>query len=284
MIKGMDLSKWNGKGNFDVAISKGIEFAIIRLGSIDSVTGECYLDYLLQDHLAEIQRTKLPFGYYFYTRPLFSAKVQADYIIANLANLPKANLEFAIDVEVAGSSVQATTNFVKDIYNYITLAGYKAMIYTRQSFWDSAVFADPLWSTIKAWMARYNELLTGPWSDNKYVPRDWSTWGYWQYTSTASAIDYGFPGGPTYAVGIDLDWYNGTIEQFKAEYNIVPEISLEEEIIKLKERIALLENKIPLLETRITNLEGRTGNAENRINNISNLITKIKLALTQQPI
>lgn len=245
MIKGMDVSKWNGKGNWDVAKAKGVEFAFIRLGSIDNITGKCYLDYLLQDHLAEAIRTNTPFGYYFYTRPIYSEQLQSDYIQENLKNLPKAKLEFAIDAEEIGASIQATTDFLAFLSYQLPIHNIPSLIYTRQTFWDSYVLPDPMWATLKLWAGRYNLTLTSPWSDGKYVFRDWKNWKFWQFTDKAVATEYGFPGGPVYSATLDLDYYNGTIEEFRAEYNILtPQQELENRVKELERKMDVAINLV----------------------------------------
>lgn len=260
MIKGMDVSKWNGEGNFDLAKAQNVEFVLIRLGSIDEGTGIPYTDYLLEYNVAEAQRVKLPFGYWFYTRPRFGYKIQTDFIIKTLATLPKANIEFGIDVEQPGTSTLQAHNFAMNSYNALVAAGYPSLIYTRPSFWDVNVDPDPLWNNIKLWIARYNLSLTGPWSDGKFIPRDWTNWKFWQYDQSLDdgvgnqdAVLYGFPGtAGGGSVGLEKDYYNGTIEQFRAEYNLSDPITdLKNQISELGKQVQELSSKVNQIVTTL---------------------------------
>lgn len=276
MIKGMDVSKWDGKGNWDIAKLKGIEFAYIRLGSVDDTTGVCYLDNLLMDHLSEAIRVGMPFGYYFYVRPKYSAQVQGDFILENVSILPEAALEFWIDTEVPGASLNATTDFLKNIHNILSVGKCPDMIYTRQSFWDSYVLADSLWPTLKLAAARYNSSLSSPWSDGKYVFRDWKTWKFWQFTESAVATDYGFPGGPTYSAGIDLDYYNGTIEDFKAEYSLkTPLEQLVEEVNELEQMVSVLRDSENKLKSGISEIQTSLADTRNSLSELRTSVEKL---------
>jgi GH25 family lysozyme M1 (1,4-beta-N-acetylmuramidase) len=45
MINGIDVSHWQGVMDWAKAKAAGVQFAIIRAGSIDANTGVCYTDY-----------------------------------------------------------------------------------------------------------------------------------------------------------------------------------------------------------------------------------------------
>ncbi len=267
MIQGMDVSHWNGKGDFSKAKAQGVEFVYIRLGSIDNIEGKCYLDDLVDYNVAEAKRVELPFGFYFYTRPKFSAQVQGSFIISNLAIRAKAKLPLAIDAEESGAYVSSTTQFLKDLHIVITNVGYQDSIYTRQSFWDLNVDPDPLWSTMKLWAARYNSTLTGPWSDGKYVFRDWNNWKFWQWSETGNAVLYGFPGAPVGSAGLDMDYYNGNHAQFTSEFNIQsPEL----------ERIEALENALSVMkgqyDTKLADMDAQFASIKKMQDQIGKLL------------
>jgi GH25 family lysozyme M1 (1,4-beta-N-acetylmuramidase) len=43
-LLGTDVSKWQGDMNWEKADSAGANFAFIRAGSIDNISGNCYTD------------------------------------------------------------------------------------------------------------------------------------------------------------------------------------------------------------------------------------------------
>ena len=90
----------------------------------------------------------------------------------------------------------------------------KVIIYTRQSYWDYYLEPRILWSKQDTWFARYATGLSGPWSDNRYVPRDWKKWNFWQFTSNGVGEIYGT--NPQVSKDIDLNYFNGSYEELQS--------------------------------------------------------------------
>lgn len=243
----VDLSRWNGPAdlktpvasNWTLASEKGIVGAFIRLGSINDITGECYLDDRLFEHVDDAVKANKPIGYYFYSRPKFDGSKQGTFILDTLRyyQLP-VDLDIAYDVEAVGlspaqaaASTKAATMLLAGAYPR------RVAIYTRQSFWDPNIAADPFWSTLKLWAARYNTLLTGPWSDGKLTFRDWSNWTIWQYSADGNglAAAHGWTNG---SVSIDLNQYNGDEAAFRKAYNLDPLAELKAQIDALTAKVA----------------------------------------------
>jgi GH25 family lysozyme M1 (1,4-beta-N-acetylmuramidase) len=88
--------------------------------------------------------------------------------------------------------------------------------YTRQSWWDENVNANPRWAQCPLWAARYTDVdIGGPWGDGYFRFRDWQTWHFWQWTSHGRII-------PGYPSDLDLDRWNGDEQSLISFANPTP--------------------------------------------------------------
>lgn len=266
----IDLSHWNAPSDltkpaiqdWDKARSQGVIGAIIRLGSIDDITMVPYTDYRLKEFVQGATNAKIPLGYYFYARPRFSGKLQGDFIMSVLKDLP-VSLDVMLDVEVPGQDIEQARDSIRAMANaIIPYFPGRVGIYSRQNLWDRYVIADPLWPTLKLWAARWYSALTSPWSDGLYKFRDWVDWKYWQYSADGNLLGatYGFPSG---TVNIDLTYYNGTEDEFKKEYNLVPPDPLAE----LSARVLKLETLQAETNARVLKVIGDAINLQEQLDN-----------------
>ena len=79
MLKGIDISNWQGDVNFD-SVSKTQDFVIIK-----ATEGVGYKDPRFEQYRAELRRLKIPTGYYHFARP-------------DLGNSPEAEAEWFLKV------------------------------------------------------------------------------------------------------------------------------------------------------------------------------------------
>lgn len=278
----LDLSHWNAPSDltkpavqdWEKAKAQGVVGAIIRLGSINDVTGVCYEDYRLREFVAGAKNAGIPIGYYWYMRPKWGGGRQLDYVLKTLSTLAlPLDLDMCIDVEEPGADVNGPGSAPYQARDAVLYMATKLVerypgrvaIYTRQNLWDSYVAPDPYWPKLKLWAARWNESLTSPWSDGYNIFRDWTTWKLWQYSADGNnlAATYGFPSGD---VDIDISYYNGTIEQFKSEYDLLdPLESLEKRVLELEQTVAELEQVVEQLVTQNQSLENNINLLNNEI-------------------
>jgi GH25 family lysozyme M1 (1,4-beta-N-acetylmuramidase) len=287
----VDLSHWNAPSdqtqpaiqNWDLAKSKGIVGAFIRLGSIDNITGICYTDYRLDDFVYGAVKANIPIGYYWYTRPKWGGGKQVDYILKILSDLSlPMDLDFILDVEEPGQYPDQARDAVKYMAQQLSLKyPGRVAIYSRQNLWDIYVSPDPYWATLKLFAARWANLIS-PWSDGYYKFRDWNIWKYWQFSADGNQLgdDYGFPSGDA---DIDLSYYNGTLEQFKNEYNLFNPLEVLEKRIKdleinVTQLIAYnisLQSDVDLQENELIGLQGQTNFVENGLLDIRDWAEKL---------
>jgi lysozyme len=205
IVKGIDVSKWQGVMSWSKARAAGARYAFIRAGSI-STGGQCYKDYQF-DRNSLIAPEYMPVGYYWYLRPQFNPVMQAGYF-CNLIRSKKQSLPPVLDLENTGllSSwriTEAAKDFVMEVYHRLDKW---VLLYSRGMWLNENTQPIPLWEYIDLWLARYKTGLTSPWSDGACKPRDWEDWRFWQYSAGGNGR------GPEFGArskSIDLNYFNG---------------------------------------------------------------------------
>ena len=204
MIKGIDISKWQGEMDWAKA-AENAHFAFIRAGSINNETGDCYTDYQF-DRNAEVAPDYLPVAYYWYFRPKWNPHKQADYFM----NLVFGKDGFGVvgDFEETGTTHATASINMKIFMDEIGGFG-KRLIYTRGIWWNSVVGNDSWPKSYALWIARYNNTLQHPWGDGSCKPHCWDDWLFWQFTSSGPGSYWGAE-----SEEIDLNYFNGEEEDF----------------------------------------------------------------------
>lgn len=184
---GIDVSHWQGTMDFAKAKSAGAEFAFLRAGSINYVTGIPYTDYQFERNSEEALKHFDHVGYYWFWRANQDPIVQADYF-CDLIKWKTWDLAPVADIEASNGVDPAilTTKAKKFIDRIEANLNVKPIIYTRASFWNIAT-TKPSWSlAYDLWVARYIA-LTHPWGDGKFIPYPWGPalngWEYWQFSA-----------------------------------------------------------------------------------------------------
>jgi GH25 family lysozyme M1 (1,4-beta-N-acetylmuramidase) len=199
----IDISKWQGEFDWQTAKDMGVIGAIIRAGSINKDTGECYEDYQFRRN-AEMGPYYMPVAAYFFARTKFDGEMQGEFFLNLVRDYP---LFSAIpDIEAAGAPCATLRANGEKLGVTITRACYgtRNILYTRASHWN-AIYGNPAWArAFDLWVARYNDSLYHPWGDGYYKPAAWNDWVLWQYTDQGDGEFYGAE-----SKEIDLDRFNG---------------------------------------------------------------------------
>lgn len=215
-VRGVDVSKWQGEMNWNTTKNSDAEFAIIRAGSISSIdygdisTGQCYTDDQFERNSVLAQDAVDGVGYYWYIRPNFDTRMQADYF-CNLVHDKFCNIALVMDCEENGglSPYYVEKRLVEFVDQVRINLGWRQMVYSNIGWWHPNVVSSagkPLWAAaLDLWVANYT-VLPSP-----LIPVTWSTYKFWQYTSKGDAKLYGATGSQS----IDLNWFNGNYFDFK---------------------------------------------------------------------
>ena len=214
----VDISHWqDGIKDVEkmVANAHGV---ILRAGSIDNVSGKCYVDHDFHENASKLEG-RLPIGAYWYYRPNHDPLEQAgkfcEYMAPHGFGL---NIPPVADVE-CNPNWDDKYDFARWLQKFLVrvevLSGVRPMIYTRGYWWNNNL-GNPAWAgDYELHIARYTN-LPKPWGNgiaetDKFRPAPWDTWKLWQWSADGNMR------GAEFGVGsnsIDVNRFNGTLSEF----------------------------------------------------------------------
>ncbi len=171
-IQGIDVSRWQQDVDFVKVAEAGIEFCFCK-----ATEGLTHVDARFAVNWPAIAAAGLIRGAYHFGRPGSDAAGQADFVFDTVRPV-SGDLPIVLDLEkddgLKPPEVRAWTEaFVTRLRERM---GAPPIIYTGLYFWrdeagDGAALDCPLW------LAAYVD------DPEKYVPKAWEQWSFWQYTS-----------------------------------------------------------------------------------------------------
>lgn len=172
MLRGVDVSYWEGKVNWQSVCAAGYRFAFSK--ATESIT---YFDATFTENINGAHAAAMPIGAYHFYRLAAPAKAQADFFISKIKSV-KLDLPPVLDFEetpqISPSATAAALKTWLDIVEAAT--GRKPIIYTGLYFWENGVGC-PSWANdYPLWIAQYS---TAP---QPHIPSCWNKWMFWQYT------------------------------------------------------------------------------------------------------
>ena len=217
MIKGIDISNWQGNIDFSKVKKAGYEIAYIK-----ATEGEHTLDKNFNTNYANAKASGINIGFYHFLHGNENGKTQAEWMYSNIKD-KEFQCKIAIDVEVTdGANADTLSQIVCDFAETIkSLTGKEVVLYTYTSFLganlNSSIDKYPLW------IAEYG--VNKPNISRNYIG--------WQYADNGQVG--GCPNGNT-----DLDYF--TEEIYIA--NSMPSVSSQDvkPINKVSTNFALGEN------------------------------------------
>ncbi len=193
MLKGIDISHWQGKPDFD-KLKTQVDFIIIK-----ATEGTNYVDTEFIRNQSEIRRTGLGLGYYHFARPEYnSAEAEADWFTSHL-NIKDGEL-VVLDYESnwVGDVPKWSFAFLERVKS--NLGGLKGLIYINKSLqkkydWSRIVSGD-----YGLWLADYE-------GTGNSIP--------WSVTAMTQTSSKGILNGIS-DNSVDLDTFSGDINTFKS--------------------------------------------------------------------
>lgn len=192
MIRGLDVSKWQGNINFDL-LRGGAEFVFVK-----ATEGFGYKDPQFDRNWSEAKRVGLPRGAYHFARPDLGnhPHTESDWF-CNTTPLEPGDV-LALDFEVKYSDpVNWCLEFLKHTRERIA---FNPVIYINLSTSRAYDWSPVVKEGFGLWLAYYDNTSTRP-------TTPWSLIALKQYTSSAA-----FPG---ISGNVDADYFYGTTDQFK---------------------------------------------------------------------
>ena len=191
-IQGIDVASYQGYPNWTSVKNSGRTFAFTK-----ATEGTSYTNPYFATNWARIKSAGLIRGAYHFGHPGVDPVAQANFF-CNVVKPTSGDLQMALDIEVTdGKTPTQVRNWIAAFINQIKYrTGRPGIIYTGFYFWrDSAGNGPNL--NCPLWLAAY---VSNP---APYVPAAWSTWSFWQYTSSGSV--------PGVSGNVDHDAWNGTV-------------------------------------------------------------------------
>jgi lysozyme len=197
-IHGVDVSKYDGMVDWAQAETAGIRFAFARVSD-----GTANPDAYFATNWHGMQANGIVRGAYQYFRASVDPSAQANLVVTSLRNaggLSADDLPVVMDIETADGQSETTieTNMRTWLAAIEGQTGRTPIIYTSSGTYPvnmTAFAAYPLW------VANYGASCPS-------MPVGWSTWRFWQYSSTGSVNGI--------ANSADLDEFNGTLAELMA--------------------------------------------------------------------
>lgn len=204
MLKGIDVSRWQGYINWQI-VKQNVNFAMIKIGGSDD---GFYQDGMAVRNVLEARALGIPIGFYIYLGGSHSPSEEVTHI---------KNLFYAIGGLHVGEIIALDweernhdeVGYLTGIVEGMGRAGFPTpFIYMSASRitgndWSPLVTRQcPLW--VAAW--GNNNAIPEP-NENPFV-QEWGRWMMWQYSSTGSVAGI--------AGRVDLNNFAGTVEDFKS--------------------------------------------------------------------
>src|SRR5688572_11828269 len=211
----IDVSKWQGRMNWaQTQISqKNVQGAWIKAGQAGYADPEFFTNW------ANAKTNNIPRGSYFFFDSRMEPKAQAT-LWWQLINNDIGELPHSADLEESyGGPYSGPVNWRIFLEEFQRLSGFsndKIIIYTGYYYWISNA---PTNTTQLAWFGRFELWLAWYTSNpaNVLIPRPWTIDNFiaWQSGTPAWGAELG-----AQSAEIDVDWFNGTQEEFLQRFNL----------------------------------------------------------------
>lgn len=177
VLRGIDVSKWQGDIDWKKVSMSGIDFAMIR-----SSFGNMHTDEKLAENVAGCEKYGIPYGFYHYSYAdsVKEARKEARYF---LSVIKKYSPEYPLVLDIENEhfkkmSRKQVTNIIVAFVKELENAGYYASVYSFANFFNDYVDMSKI-QNYDIWIAcwgdeeRLNSFYDGP-------------YGMWQYSATGS--------------------------------------------------------------------------------------------------
>jgi len=198
VIKGIDVSKWQGKINWEAVSNDRIKFAFIRVSD-----GLEYDDPYFQRNWRAAKKNGVVRAAYQFFRPGQDPIEQANYLLNEMGPLEPGDLPPVLDLEVTdGKSNDLITKKTRRWLAHVEEAlGVAPIVYTSPSFWDAHITSPEKFSATPLWVAHWTD-------DCPLVPRPWKRWTFWQFSSHGQVKGIGGR--------VDVNRFNGSLAELRA--------------------------------------------------------------------
>ena len=178
MIKGIDVSEFQGNINWDKVKADGIEFAILKLGNIYDYDAN-YKDSKFDTNYKNARANGIKIGAYIYNycNTIDTLKKGLEWAIKKLEG-KELDLPFYLDMEdkdIQGETKETLTNQCNEFAKYVESKGYQAGVYANVNWLKNELNPNDFDKKISVWVAQY-------YKECQYTGK----YDIWQYASDGS--------------------------------------------------------------------------------------------------
>ncbi|MBR4529279.1 MAG: glycoside hydrolase family 25 protein [Lachnospiraceae bacterium] len=180
---GIDVSRYQGKIDWERVAADGVKYAFIRVGLRGSTEGKLVEDQQYADNIEGALDAGIKVGVYFYTQAVDEEEAveEADFLLERIADYP-ITLPVVFDIEptdsgesrAAGLSADQNTKNVLAFCSRVEDAGYTPMVYGGLQTFLMMLDMEQI-EHLKKWFAFYDT--------QQYFPYEYS---YWQFSKSGS--------------------------------------------------------------------------------------------------
>lgn len=179
VMKGIDVSEWNGSINWRKVKSSGVTFAFIRAGGRYYGSGAYFVDSKFAENVKNATAAGIDVGAYFYSQAINAAeaKQEAAYTL-NIVSSYNLTLPIVMDYEYAWEggltgrlynahlSKSAATTVINTFCSTVEASGYVGMLYASKSVITDDMNITSINNKYPIWNAQYNDSDTLTYTDN----------------------------------------------------------------------------------------------------------------------
>ncbi len=177
MLKGLDVSHYQGKVNWAKLKLDGVEFAFIK-----ATEGLAIVDSMFHDNWVMSEDAKIPRGAYHFFRPNSDPYGQANVFLKTLEEQLgfKSDLPAVLDFEISGTALSHSAQ-IQNAINWLEVVESSTkktpILYTNPSLMQEFGYPEAF-AKYPLWISHYG--VSTP-----HVPKQWSTWTFWQSSARA---------------------------------------------------------------------------------------------------
>ena len=179
VMKGIDVSEWNGSINWRKVKSSGVTFAFIRAGGRYYGSGAYFVDSKFAENVKNATAAGIDVGAYFYSQAINAAEArqEAAYTL-NIVSSYNLTLPIVMDYEYAWEggltgrlynahlSKSAATTVINTFCSTVEASGYVGMLYASKSVITDDMKITSINNKYPIWNAQYNDSDTLTYTDN----------------------------------------------------------------------------------------------------------------------
>jgi GH25 family lysozyme M1 (1,4-beta-N-acetylmuramidase)/uncharacterized protein YraI len=187
---GVDASRYDNEIDWKQVYAAGYRFAVIR-----ATVGDYYTDPRFYSNWDGAKNAGMLVSAYHVIVATNYASTQINRLFSVLDHR-KSDFPYIFDIERQDVTSKVTNAAcIQDCASELAKHDNRRPIfYTAQYFWKDFVASSPDWSKYDLWVASY--------STKPYLPSDWSTWKFWQYSEKGVV--------PGMGAAADVNNFNGS--------------------------------------------------------------------------